>query len=77
MGKQKPVHECVAEHVEAAQLSKADIAERTGWSEQRVWRLLTGRTELSAEDMRVFARLVKKPVADLYRGVEPHLERRS
>ncbi len=69
MAKVKPIHECVREHVEDVGLSNADIAKRTGWSEQRVYRLLAGKTELSAEDVRVLAGLVKRPVAELYRGL--------
>lgn len=64
----KPLHQCVHEHVTAKGLTIAEIAQATGWSEQRVYRLLTGRTELSAGDMLVFAKLVAKPVAALYRG---------
>lgn len=65
---QRPVHEYVQEHVTAAGLSTADIVKRTGWSEQRVRRLLSGKTDIKADDMRVFADLVGKPVGDLYGG---------
>lgn len=69
MATTKPIHECVQEHVNEAGLSNAAIAKLTGWSEQRVYRLLSGRTDIKAEDMRVFAELVSKPVAELYRGI--------
>ncbi len=68
MGKPKPIHERVAEHVVEAELSNAEVAKLTGWSEQRVWRLLTGRTDLTAEDVEILAGLLKKPVAALYAG---------
>lgn len=63
---QRPVHECVHAHVESSGIDYATIAKKTGWSEQRVYRLLAGKTEISAEDMKAFARVLGKPVADLY-----------
>lgn len=72
MAKQKPIHERVQAHVDDAGLSNADLAKKTGWHELRVWRLLTGRTEISAEDMEVFAKVLGKPVADLYKAVDRH-----
>lgn len=69
MAKLKPIHARVRDHVDAAGLTIADIARRTKWNEMRVWRLLTGRTELGAEDMEVLAKVLEKPVADLYRGI--------
>ncbi len=68
MAKQKPIHERVQEHVDAAGLTNADLAKKTGWHELRVWRLLTGRTDISADDMEIFAKVLGKPVADLYRS---------
>lgn len=57
------------ERVDAAGLSNQDIAKKTGWHELRVWRLLTGKTDITADDMEVFADLLKCDVADLYRGL--------
>jgi transcriptional regulator with XRE-family HTH domain len=65
----KPIHECVAEHVKDAGLSISDLAEKTGWHYLRTMRLLNGDTDLSAEDMKTIAELLKRPVADLYKGV--------
>jgi hypothetical protein len=61
-----PVHETVKKVVDERGLSTAELVAKTGWSEQRVWRLLTGRTDIHAEDMRVFARVLDKSVAELY-----------
>jgi transcriptional regulator with XRE-family HTH domain len=49
-----------------AGLTYAQIADRTGWSEQRVYRLMSGKTELTAEDMKLLAVILAKPVAELY-----------
>lgn len=62
----RPVHECVHEHVKDAKITYAEIAAKTGWSEQRVYRLLSGKTDLTAEDMKIFAALLDKPVGELY-----------
>lgn len=70
MAKPKPIHERVQEHVDAAGLTNAELAKKTGWHELRVWRLLTGRTEISAEDMEIFAKVLEKPVASLYKSAE-------
>jgi transcriptional regulator with XRE-family HTH domain len=63
---QRPVHERVHGHVESAGLDYATIAKKTGWSEQRVYRLLSGKTLLRAEDMELLAKILKKDVAELY-----------
>lgn len=47
-------------------LSNADIARITGWHELRVWRLLTGRTKFSADDVEIFASAIGCNIADLY-----------
>lgn len=62
------IHEHVHELVKLAELTHADIAAKTGWSEQRVYRLLNGKTDLAAEDMVVLAGILGKTVADLYPG---------
>lgn len=66
----QPIHERVKAHVAAADLTHADLASKTGWSEQRVYRVLNGKTDLSAEDMEQLARILKVAVADLYRAPE-------
>lgn len=66
MAKPRSIHEHVHDLVKDADLSYAEIADKTGWSEQRVYRLLTGKTDLGAEDMLKLAELLKKPVASLY-----------
>jgi len=53
-------------HVEYSGLSEEQIAEETKWSIKRVHRILTGATGLRAEDMPVLARVLRKPIADLY-----------
>jgi transcriptional regulator with XRE-family HTH domain len=70
MAKSRPVHERVHDHVRAAELTHAELAKRTGWSEQRVYRVLNGKTDLSAEDMEVLAVILEKPVAALFRDPE-------
>jgi transcriptional regulator with XRE-family HTH domain len=66
VAKEIPLHERVHAHAIARGLSNAEIAKRTGWHELRVWRLLTGRTDLSAEDMKTLARVFDLSVAELY-----------
>jgi transcriptional regulator with XRE-family HTH domain len=58
----------VKEHIQEAGLTHAVLAEKTGWDEQRVYRVLNGLTRLTAADMEELARILKKPVADLYRS---------
>jgi transcriptional regulator with XRE-family HTH domain len=62
----KPLHEIVAKLVSDAGLSKQELAARTGWKYLRVLRLLNGKTELSADDMRVIAEVIERPVGELY-----------
>lgn len=62
----QPIHERVKAHVAAAKLTHSDLAKKTGWSEQRVYRVLNGKTDLSAEDMEKLARVLKTPVAELF-----------
>jgi len=50
-----------------ANVSEDQIVDETGWSPKRVRRLLAGQTRLLAEDMEKWARVLRKPVADLYR----------
>ena len=70
MPRQPPVHERVHEHVRVAGFTHAQLAEKTGWDEQRVYRVLHGKTRLTAEDMELLARVLKKPVAELYMAPE-------
>lgn len=72
---QPPIHERVKAHVEIAELTHAEIAEKTGWSEQRVYRVLNGRTDLTADDMEMLAVILGKPVGVLYRA--PKRKRRA
>lgn len=61
-----PLHERIKERVTAAGFTQGDLAERLGWHEMKVWRVLNGRTALSADDVEIFARLLRVPVGDLY-----------
>lgn len=70
MPKLRPVHERVHDHVQNAGITYAELAKKTGWSEQRVYRVLAGKTDLSAEDMELLASILDKPVAFLYRDPE-------
>lgn len=67
MAHQRPLHERVSAHVAAAGFDYETIAKKTGWSEQRVYRLLTGRTELSGSDIERLAEILGKPAGSLYR----------
>lgn len=62
----RPIHERVRARVELAGLSAADIASQSEWSEQRVQRLLRGSTRILAEDMEIFARILRENISDLY-----------
>lgn len=66
----KPIHECVSEHVEDAGLTKAELARKLGWHYLRTMRLLNGDTELSAQEMADIAKVLRRPVADLYHPVQ-------
>lgn len=68
MEKTRPLRERVKDHVDESGLSLEDLAEKTGWSEQRVYRLLVGKTQWRAEDMETLARVLNKSVTSLYRG---------
>lgn len=70
MAAPRPIHERVKAHVKHAKLTHAGLAKKTGWDEQRVYRVLNGKTDLSAEDMELLARVLKVTVADLYRAPE-------
>ncbi len=65
---QPPLYARVRSVVEAKGLSNAEVAKLTGWHELRVWRLLTGRTDLGADDMEALAAAVGESVETLYRG---------
>jgi len=77
MASTRPVHERVHGHVKAAKLTHSQLAEKTGWSEQRVYRVLHGKTKLEAEDMELLATILGKPVADLYDDLEEAAEGRA
>lgn len=66
--KTRPIFERVKEHVEESGLEYAEIAKRARWSEQRVYRLLHGKTSFRAEDMETLADILGKSVIALYRG---------
>jgi transcriptional regulator with XRE-family HTH domain len=62
----KKVHEWIAQYAEEEGLTYAQIARKTGWNELRVSRLLNGKTRVTAEDVKVFARLLRRSVTELY-----------
>jgi transcriptional regulator with XRE-family HTH domain len=70
MAKVRPIHERVHDHVKDAGFTHAQISEMTGWSLQKVYRLLSGKTELTAAAMEKLAVILKRPVASLYRDPE-------
>lgn len=63
----RPLYERVKGHVERSGLGQAQIAHEAGWSEKRLQRLLNGDTNLLAVDMETLARVLRKPVAELYK----------
>lgn len=70
MPKLRPVHERVHDHVQREGISYSELAKKTGWTYQRVYRVLAGKTDLTAEDMELLASILEKPVAFLYRDPE-------
>ena len=70
MARPRPIHDRVRVHVERAGLTHSQLAEKTGWDEQRVYRVLHGKTRLTAADMELLAGVLEKPVASLYRDPE-------
>lgn len=61
-----PIHERVRAHVDDAGLTITQIAKRAHWSYLKTMRRLNGDTELSAADMELLARIIKRDVGDLY-----------
>lgn len=62
----RPLHVRVAIRVARSKLPVGVIADRTGWSERRLKRLLLDETHLLAVDMETLARALEMPVGDLY-----------
>ena len=63
---ERPIIKHVARQVLTSGITKERIAKRTGWSEKKVSRLLTGQTELGAVEMTELARVLGKPIAKLF-----------
>jgi hypothetical protein len=55
--------------VVAAELTDAALSRLTGWHELRVLRLRRGETRITGEDIETLARVLHKPVGELYRGL--------
>jgi transcriptional regulator with XRE-family HTH domain len=66
MVKTKPIYVRVSEHVEAEGWTAVDLAKRVGWHPMKAQRVLRGATSLLAEDMELIAKVLKKPVAELF-----------
>lgn len=60
----------VGEQVErlrkAANLSRAELAEKLKWSELKVWRIEKGETRMLADDVPLVAEALSQPVGALF-----------
>jgi DNA-binding transcriptional regulator LsrR (DeoR family) len=56
----------VARQVLASGLTERQIAKKARWHEKKVRRLLTGDTELGAVEMQALARVLRRPVGELF-----------
>jgi predicted transcriptional regulator len=63
----------VARQVLASGMTEREIAKKAGWHEKKVRRLLTGDTELGAVEMSALARVLRRPVGELF----PPVQRRA
>lgn len=66
----------VKDHIRRAKLTYSQVADRTGFSAQRVYRLLNGHTEISGEDMEILAEAIGVSVGELYHDPNPVSNRR-
>lgn len=66
MARKTLVHERVAAHCKAEDISAAELSRRVGWSEMKTWRILSGRIHLRADDLPEIAAALAKPVAYFY-----------
>lgn len=64
--REREISERVHDLVKTAKLTHAELAELTGWDEQRVYRVLAGKTTLTAGDILVLAGILEKPVGSLF-----------
>ena len=65
MAKPLPRHERIRSHVEAHGFTRDEVAKKLRWSDQRAYRLWTGRTEFTVEDLEKLAALIGEKVDDL------------
>lgn len=64
--REREISERVHDLVKNANMTHAELAALTGWDEQRVYRVLHGKTRLSAADMVLLAGILEKPVGSLF-----------
>jgi transcriptional regulator with XRE-family HTH domain len=70
MANTRPLHERVYGHVKVAGLTIAQVAEKTGWHRQRAYRVLTGKTDITGEDIELLASILGKQSGELYVDIE-------
>lgn len=66
MARSKPIHVRVSEHVAQQGWTATDLASKLEWHPAKAQRVLRGDTSLLAEDMEAIAKVMKKPVGDLF-----------
>jgi len=67
----EPIYARVRAVVRREGVSNAQLAARTGWSELRVWRLLNGRTKLSADDVAAIMVAVDAEAGEIFERFAP------
>ena len=63
---EQKVHERLDAFVTESGIPRVEIARSLGWSDQKLWRVLKGRTELTAEVVKKIAPLIHRSVAEIY-----------
>lgn len=66
--KRRPIHQRVRAVLDQLELDRAAVSELTGWKDQRVYRLLAGKTSFGADDIELLSDVLRQPIDAFYRG---------
>lgn len=64
----RPLHERVSDCVVGSGIPAEQIAKQANWQLQKLQRLLRGATKLRGTEIETLAKIIDRPVEDLYRG---------
>lgn len=71
----RPLYQRVKDHIKRANLTYSEVAKRTGFSEQRVYRLLNDKTDLTGDDLETIAEAIGVSVGELFHDPSPARKR--